>query len=256
MYPKLFKTAEERESNPGRESLILERLPQVKLIASRIHDKLPVSVCLDDLISAGVLGLIDAVDHFDPSLNVKLKTYAEHKIRGAILDSLRSLDWAPRNKRRKSKLIETAIISAERRLQRTAAEEEVSAELAISLKEYRQWLVEIRGINLVPMEQGGTGPGEGTDVLRFVSDEEDQWPSSLLERAELKRLVAEAIDRLPGVERTIVALYYQQELTLRQISRIVQLHETRVSQLKSQAVLRMRAALSGKWPTVGGSGAA
>jgi len=256
MYPKLSKTAEERESDPGRENLILDRLPQVKLIASRIHDKLPVSVCLDDLISAGVLGLIDAVDHFDPSLNVKLKTYAEHKIRGAILDSLRSLDWAPRNKRRKSKLIETAITSAEKRLQRTAVEEEVSAELAISIEEYRRWLVEIRGINLVPMEQGGMGPGEGTDVLRFISDEEDQWPSSLFERAELKRLVAATIDRLPEVERTIVTLYYQQELTLRQIARVVQLHETRVSQLKSQAVLRMRAALCGKWPTVGGSGAA
>jgi RNA polymerase sigma factor for flagellar operon FliA len=106
------------------------------------------------------------------------------------------------------------------------------------------------------MEQGGMGPGEGTDVLRFISDEEDQWPSSLFERAELKRLVAATIERLPDVERTIVTLYYQKELTLRQIARVVQLHETRVSQLKSQAVLRMRAALCGKWPTVGGSGAA
>jgi RNA polymerase sigma factor FliA len=247
---------EAREGSPGRDSLILDRLPQVKLIASRIHDKLPGSVCLDDLISAGVLGLIDAVDHFDPSLNVKLKTYAEHKIRGAILDSLRSLDWAPRNKRRKSKLIEAAITSAEKRLQRVVTEEEVSVELAVSLAEYRQWLVEIRGINLVPMEQGGTGPGEGTDVLRFISDDEDQWPSSLFERAELKRLVAAAIERLPEVERTIVTLYYHQELTLRRIARVVQLHETRVSQLKSQAVLRMRAALRARWPTVAGSGGA
>jgi RNA polymerase sigma factor FliA len=243
---------EAREGSPGRDSLILDRLPQVRLIASRIHDKLPGSVCLDDLISAGVLGLIDAVDHFDPTLNVKLKTYAEHKIRGAILDSLRSLDWAPRNKRRKSKLIEAAIISAEKRLQRVVSEEEVSAELMIPLGEYRQWLVEIRGINLVPMEQGGTGPGEGSDVLRFISDDEDQWPSSLFERAELKRLVAAAIDRLPEVERTIVTLYYHQELTLRRIARVVQLHETRVSQLKSQAVLRMRAALRARWPTIGG----
>jgi len=249
MYPKLSKSTQARESDPKRDGLILDHLPQVKLIASRIHDKLPGSVCLDDLISAGVLGLIDAVDHFDPSLNVKLKTYAEHKIRGAILDSLRSLDWAPRNKRRKSKLIEAAITAAEKKLQRSPVEEEVAAELSVTLEEYRQWLVEIRGINLAPMEQRGPGQGEGTDVLRFVSDDEEQWPSHLFERAELTRLVAATIERLPEIERTIMTLYYHQELTLRQIARVVQLHETRVSQLKSQAVLRMRAALRAKWPT-------
>lgn len=155
MYPKMSKSPDHGEPNPEREKRILEHLPQVKLVASRIHEKLPASVCLDDLVSAGVLGLIDAVDHFDPSLNVKLKTYAEHKIRGAILDSLRSLDWAPRNKRRKSKLIEAAITSAEKKLQRFPDEEEVAAELDIPLAEYRQWLVEIRGINLAPIEQGG-----------------------------------------------------------------------------------------------------
>ena len=249
MYTKLSKSPESGENDSERDRLILDHLPQVKLIASRIHDKLPGSVVLDDLISAGVLGLIDAVDHFDRSLNVKLKTYAEHKIRGAILDSLRSLDWAPRNKRRKSKLIEGAISTAEKKHQRTPTEEEVAEQLEISLKEYRRWLVEIRGINLAPMEQAGSGEGEGTDVLRFISDDEEQWPSSLFERSELSRLVATAIERLPEIERTIVTLYYRKELTLRQIAQIVHLHETRVSQLKSQAILRMRASLRAKWPS-------
>ena len=249
MYTKLSKNPESREHDSERDRLILEHLPQVKLIASRIHDKVPGSVVLDDLISAGVLGLIDAVDHFDRTLNVKLKTYAEHKIRGAILDSLRSLDWAPRNKRRKSKLIESAISKAEKKLQRTPTEEEVAEELEVSLAEYRRWLVEIRGINLAPMEQAGPGEGEGTDVLRFISDDEEQWPSNLFERSELSRLVATAIERLPEVERTIITLYYHKELTLRQIAQIVHLHETRVSQLKSQAVLHMRASLRAKWPT-------
>jgi RNA polymerase sigma factor for flagellar operon FliA len=150
MYTKL---ANQNEVSAGeRECLILEHLPQVKLIASRIHNKLPSSVVLDDLISAGVLGLIDAVDHFDRTMNVKLKTYAEHKIRGAILDSLRSLDWAPRNKRRKAKLIEQAIMESERRLQRAPTEEEVAITLEITLEEYRRWLVETRGINLAPIE--------------------------------------------------------------------------------------------------------
>jgi len=248
MYPKMTRTAPDRAANPEREERILQHLPQVRLIASRIHDKLPESVCLDDLISAGVLGLIDAVDHFDASLNVKLKTYAEHKIRGSILDSLRSLDWAPRNKRRKSKLIEAAISEQEKKLHRAPTEEEVSRQLGITLKEYRQWLVEIRGINLAPMEQGPTGDSEGANVLRFVSDDENDWPSKLFERSELRRLVAKTIDRLPEVERTIVSLYYGKEFTLRQIARIVSLHETRVSQLKSQAIVRMRATLKAKWP--------
>ena len=248
MYPKASKSTELLERDEERDQLILDHLPQVKLIASRIREKLPESVCLDDLVSAGVLGLIEAVDKFDPSLNVKLKTYAEHKIRGAILDSLRSLDWAPRNKRRKAKRIESAIVAAEKTLKRTPEEEEVASQLGVDIKEYRQWLVEVRGINLAPLEQGNPNDGEGTDLLRFVSDNEEEWPSQLFERAELEALIAGMIERLPTVERTIITLYYHKELTLRQISRIVHLHETRVSQLKSQAILRMRGAIHGKWP--------
>jgi len=242
------ETSNDAVATSVREQRILDHLPQVKLIASRMHDKLPESVMLDDLISAGVLGLIDAVDHFDESLNVKLKTYAEHKIRGAILDSLRSLDWAPRNKRKKSKQIEAAIQAREKILHRSPTEEEIAAHLDITLEEYRRWLVEIRGINLAPMEQGPTGDGEGSDVLRFVSDKEEDWPSAQFERAELRRLVSSTIERLPDVERTIVTLYYRREFTLREIAKVVSLHETRVSQLKSQAVLRMRTALKRRWP--------
>ena len=248
MYPKASQSPELLERDLEREKLILDHLQQVKLIASRIHDKLPESVMLDDLVSAGVLGLIEAVDKFDASLNVKLKTYAEHKIRGAILDSLRSLDWAPRNKRRKAKLIEAAISAAEKTLKRTAVEEEVAQQLGVSLEQYHQWLVEVRGINLAPLEQRGSADGEGTDLLRFVYDTDDEWPSQLFERSELERLVALTIERLPEIERTIITLYYHKEMTLRQIARIVSLHETRVSQLKSQAILRMRATLRAKWP--------
>src|SRR6185295_20014387 len=119
----------ERFSEIEREQLILDHLPQVRLIARRIQERLPENISLDDLISTGVLGLIAAIDHFDPAQNVKLKTYAEYKIRGAILDSLRSLDWAPRQKRRQAKQIDSAICAAEQRLKRTPAEDEVAAEL-------------------------------------------------------------------------------------------------------------------------------
>ena len=135
-----------------RERLILEHLPQVRLIARRIHESLPESVNLDDLISTGTIGLIAAIDRFDPTHNVKLKTYAEYKIRGAILDSLRGLDWAPRQQRKRSKQIEVAISAVEQRVHRAPAEEEIAQELRMTLEEYHEWLVDIRGVNLGSLE--------------------------------------------------------------------------------------------------------
>ncbi len=230
-----------------RERLILEHLPQVRLIARRIHEKLPESVSLEDLISTGILGLISAIDNFDPSLNVKLKTYAEYKIRGAILDTLRGLDWAPRQKRKKAKQIEAAIASAERRLHRAPEEEEIARELGLTLEEYHDWLTEVRGVSLGRLEQA-RGDEEGRDLLKFVADTEDGWPSRILERAELERLLAEGIRQMPAIERTVLSLYYYEELTLREIAAIVNLHESRISQLKSQAILRLRAWLEKRWP--------
>jgi RNA polymerase sigma factor for flagellar operon FliA len=234
-----------------REQLILEHLPQVRLIARRIHERLPESVSIDDLISTGILGLISAIDRFDASHNVKLKTYAEYKIRGAILDSLRGLDWAPRQQRRRAKQIESAIASAEQRLHRSPTEEEIASELGLSIAEYHEWLVEIRGLNLGSLEN--TSPDEeNRDVLRYVSGDEDTWPSRLLERSELKRLLAEAITKMPKVEQTVLSLYFHEELTLREISKILRLHESRISQLKSQAILRLRAYMEKRWPNTRG----
>jgi RNA polymerase sigma factor for flagellar operon FliA len=230
-----------------REQLILEHLPQVRLIARRIHERLPESVNLDDLVSTGVVGLISAIDRFDAAHNVKLKTYAEYKIRGAILDSLRGLDWAPRQQRKRSKQIEVAIISAEQRLHRSPGEDEIAAELGLSLEEYYGWLVEIRGLNLGSLENA-SGDEDNRDVLKFVSDDEDSWPSRLLERSELKKLLAEAISKMPDVEKTVLSLYYHEELTLREISKILHLHESRISQLKSQAILRLRSYMEKRWP--------
>lgn len=234
-------------SSEDREQLILEHLPQVRLIARRIHDRLPESVPLEDLISTGVVGLIAAIDRFDASHNVKLKTYAEYKIRGAILDSLRGLDWAPRQQRRRSKQIEAAISSAEQRLRRAPSEEEIAAELGVPLEEYHDWLAEVRGLTLGSLESGGADE-ENPDLLRFVTSDEEQWPSRQYERAELSRLLKACIERMPKTERVVLGLYYQDELTLREIARIVHLHESRVSQLKSQAVLRLRSFLQKKWP--------
>jgi len=232
-----------------REQLILEHLGQVRLIARRIHEKLPESVSLEDLISTGIVGLIAAVDNFDPSHNTKLKTYAEYKIRGAILDSLRGLDWAPRQKRKKAKQIEAAIAASEQRLQRMPAEDEIARELDVSLEEYREWLVEIRGVNLGSLEQTSAEGEETYDLLRYVADREENSPAQLLERGELEKLLAEAIERMPYVERTVLSLYYYEELTLREIAKVVELHESRVSQLKSQAIVRLRTYVEKRWPS-------
>ena len=230
-----------------REKLILDHLPQVRLIARRIHERLPESVNLEDLVSTGILGLIAAIDRFDPTHNVKLKTYAEYKIRGAILDSLRGLDWAPRQQRRRSKQIEMVVGTLEQGLSRSPSEEEIAAELDIPIEEYHDWLVEIRGLNLGSLESH-PAEEEGRSLLRFVADKEEDWPSELFEKAELRKILAQAISRMPYIERTVLGLYYQEELTLREISRVVKLHESRVSQLKTQAIVRLRAFMRKKWP--------
>ena len=233
-----------------RNSLILEHLPQVRLIARRIQERLPDSISLDDLISTGVLGLISAIDNFNPVHNVKLKTYAEYKSRGAILDSLRGLDWAPRQKRRKSKQIEAAIATAEQRLKGPPTEEDIAAELSITLEEYHGWLVEIRGLNLASLEYAGGD--QGRDLLHYLPDKGDNLPSLLLERAELERLLASSIELIPEIEQTVLSLYYHEELTLREIAQIVNLHESRISQLKSQAIVRLRSNLAQQWPVTRG----
>ena len=233
-----------------RERLILEHLPQVRLIARRIQERLPESVSLDDLVSTGVLGLISAIDNFDASHNVKLKTYAEYKIRGAILDSLRSLDWAPRQKRRKSKQIEAAIAVAEQRLHACPGEEEIAIELGITVDEYHEWLVEIRGLNVASLEYAGSE--QGRDLLHYLPDGADNLPSTLLERSELERLLAASIDCIPAIERTVLSLYFHEELTLREIAQVVNLHESRISQLKSQAILRLRGQMAAQWPAARG----
>jgi RNA polymerase sigma factor for flagellar operon FliA len=235
-----------------RERLILEHLPQVRLIARRIHERLPESVNLDDLISTGTIGLIGAIDRFDPRHNVKLKTYAEYKIRGAILDSLRGLDWAPRQQRKRSKQIEAAISTIEQQLHRAPTEDEIAKQLQLKLEEYHEWLVDIRGLNIGSLE-AVSPEGDGRSLLKYISDDEENWPSRMVEKSELQRLLASAIEKMPPTERIVISLYYHEELTLREISKIVDLHESRVSQLKSQAILRLRSYLEKRWPTERGA---
>ncbi|MCL6544857.1 MAG: FliA/WhiG family RNA polymerase sigma factor [Bryobacteraceae bacterium] len=247
MYPGV----QSEEACSERERLILEHLPQVRLIARRIHERLPDSVSLDDLISTGIVGLISAIDNFDPSQNVKLRTYAEYKIRGAILDSLRDLDWASRDRRKKAKQIEAAMASAEQRLGRAASEEEIAQDLGLTLEEYRQWLLDIQGLTLNSLDYSSERE-DARNLNELIADSDQNWPSHLLESRELERLLAEALERIPPVERTVLSLYYQEELTLREIAEVMNLHLSRISQLKSQAIMRLRTYLEKRWPMTRG----
>jgi len=231
-----------------RERLILDHLPQVRWIATRIHEKLSGGVSLEDLISTGVVGLINAVDSFDPSYNVKLKTYAEYRIRGAILDSIRGLDGVPGHHRKKLRQIDTAILAVEQREMRPPTDEEISRELGISVEEYRQWLDDVRGVTLGSLDVIPEN-GEGVSLLRYIADNAEDEPGRMFERAELERILEEAVTRMPYQERMILDLYYRQELTLREIGEIFGLHITRISQLKAQAVLRLRSHVTRIWPT-------
>jgi RNA polymerase sigma factor for flagellar operon FliA len=237
----------ETVSEDERERLILQHIPQVRLIARKIHERVPDSICFDDLFSAGVVGLINAIDNFDPRQNVKLRTYAEFRIRGAILDSLRETDWAPRLKRKQAREFEAAIARAEQRLRRTPEEAEIAAELDLGLDEYRQKLTEIEAINIGELEFS-RDENDASTALKYVSSPGDESPALALERAELERLIAASIDRIPKVEKTVLSLYFYEELTLREIAQIMGLHLSRVSQIKAQAILRVRTSVAKNWP--------
>jgi RNA polymerase sigma factor for flagellar operon FliA len=245
--PNIIAYAEPAATPGGhRERLILDHLPQVRWIATRVHERLPNCTSLEDLISIGIVGLINAIDNFDPSFNVKLKTYAEHKIRGAILDSIRGMDGVPAHKRKRLKQMQSAMDALEQRLQRTAAEEEIAAELSISLETYREWLLELRGITVGSLD-AATNSEDSRSLLHFVADQEDS-PARQLERSELERLIAGGLKKIPRTEGLVVDLYYRQELGIREIASILNIHITRVSQIKSQAILRLRNYVERHWP--------
>jgi len=241
-----YQTAPEADAALQREALVLQHLPQVRLIAKRIHDRLPDYISLDDLVSTGVVGLLAAIDNFNPSFNVQLNTYAERKIRFAILDGLRDMDWAPRELRKKSKLIEAAIHRVNQRAGREATEDEIAAELGISLENYFRWLGDVQSVELERLESADSEDG-GHQFLNFISGDPESIPSRIVERSELERLLALAIDRMPKIERTVLHLYYFEELTLREIAQIVDMHLSRVAQLRTQAILRLRSHLERVW---------
>ena len=227
-----------------RNRLLVERLPQVKYIAKRIHDRLPPHVLLEDLIHAGILGLIEAVQRFDPTRHVELKSYAKHRIHGAILDSLRDLDWSPRLLRRKARRIEEAHQRLRARLGYSPSESQLAEELGMSLDKFQHLLGELRGLDLrsLPSENREEGSERGVRNATPATTAED--PFSLCFRSEMKGLLSQAIAELPERERQLLALYYYEELTMKEVGAVLGIGEARVSQLHSTAIIRLRARMN------------
>lgn len=233
------------EELDGRNEVILHELPQVRYIAARIHERLPKHVPLEDLVSAGVIGLIDAHRKFDPGKDVQFKSFAKYRIRGAILDSLRELDWGSRPLRRKSREIEEAINRLEMRLGRTPLETEIAAELGLQIEQFHKLNTTLDGLGLVGQQVStARDPAELFDIVESApSPDEDPFQQCL--RNQMSGQLAEAIGRLPEREQTLLSLYYNEELTMEEVAQVLSIAESRVCQLHALALAKLRAALSG-----------
>lgn len=229
-------------SGTERDRLIVQHLPMVRFIARRIHERLPQHVDVEELVSAGVVGLIDAVAKFDGRKQVQFKSYAQFRIRGAILDSLRLLDWSPRELRRKARAIEEAVRALTSQLGRAPGEVEVAAEMGVSLSAYQQLLgelksLEIGSLNLERNEESGE------EELAYVPGPATDNPLFQCLQGEMRDRLAAAIDTLPERERLVLTLYYYEELTMKEIALTLDLVESRISQIHSSAVLHLRSVL-------------
>jgi RNA polymerase sigma factor FliA len=226
-----------------REQLLLEHLPQVKYIARRIHDRLPAQVPLDDLIHAGVVGLIDAVEKFDPRKNVQLKSYAKFRIRGAILDSLREMDWSPRHLRRQARRIEEVHRDLKLRLGRAATEPELAVELGMTLDDFQHLLGELRGLDLGSLQAESMDPQSDEDAVGNRPGGTEKDPFFLCLDGEIRSHIATALEDLDEKEKQVVTLYYLEELTMKEVGAVLGVGESRISQIHSAAIIRLRARL-------------
>ncbi len=225
-----------------QERVLLEHLPIVRYLARRIHERLPQHVDIEDLVSAGVVGLMDAFAKFDPAKKVQFRSYAQFRIRGAILDSLRMLDWSPRELRRKGRAVEEAIRALTARLGRAPGEAEVAAELETSLGEYQQLLGDLKGLEIGTLHVE-RNENSGEEELAYVPGRQEEDPLFRCLRGELEERLTEAIARLPDRERLVMTLYYYEEMTMREIGLALGVVESRISQVHASAVLHLRAAL-------------
>jgi RNA polymerase sigma factor for flagellar operon FliA len=234
---------EEQKLNPKvRGKIINEFAPLIKYIASRIAIRLPPHIDLNDLINAGVIGLIDAIEKFDAGKQIKFKTYAEFRIRGAILDELRSMDWVPRSVRQKARKVEDAYTRLEYSLGRPASDDEVAQEMNVDIDTFHRLLSDTASVSLLSLDDLGEDDSDLSkrNLLEFIIQDNKDWPSHKIRYAEVSTMVAKAIQSLPEKERMVISLYYYDELTMKEIGHVLKFTESRVSQIHTKAILRLR----------------
>ncbi|MCH5250712.1 MAG: FliA/WhiG family RNA polymerase sigma factor [Lachnospiraceae bacterium] len=237
---KLWEEYGKTASPEVREKIILEYAPLVKMVAGRLSMYLGYNVEYEDLVSYGVFGLIDAIDKFDALKDVKFETYASLRIRGAILDQIRKMDWIPRTIRQKQKKIDAAIREIETKYGRSATDEEIAKSLGITNDEYVDWQSQMKITNVVSLneflEQGSEIPSDNS----YNRSSQFDGPEEVIERDELKNKLAESLELLTEKEKKVIVLYYYEELTLKEISSILEVSESRISQLHTRALQKMR----------------
>ena len=243
---ELWKEYRKTRSPDLRDKIIRQYMPLVKYVAGKVGVGMPSSVEFDDLVGFGQFGLLDAIEKFDPDKNVKFKTYAVTRIRGAIFDELRQLDWVPRSVRQKSREIEDTIGDLEARLGRTASDAEIAGKLGVSEEEYQQTVMKLSGTSVLSLNDVWYS---GNDNDHMSIGDSIESPSSLnpdviVEREEIRKIIIQAINELPEKEKMVIVLYYHEDLTFKEIGQVLEVSESRISQLHTKANLRLRAKLT------------
>jgi RNA polymerase sigma factor for flagellar operon FliA len=238
-----------------RDRLILTYAPLVKYVAGKLGSGLPAHVEEGDLVSYGLLGLIGAIERFDPTRDIKFETYAIARIKGSIIDELRSMDWVPRSVRARARDIERAIAALEAKLKRAPTDEEIAERLGITEEEFQDSLMEISRTSIAALDelwQSSTSGGDPVALIDTIEDPQAAEPQAAMAHTELREALGEAIARLPEREKLVVTLYYYEELTLREIGEVLSVTESRVSQLHTKAILRLKARLGSSRPGTDG----
>jgi len=240
---KLYRRTQDRKI---RDYFVRQYAPLVKYVAGKIALGMPQNVEFDDLVGFGVFGLFDAIDKFDPGKHVKFKTYAVTRIRGAIFDELRTIDWVPRSVRQKAREVEETVRRLEAAHGRAATDEEIASAMALDLKEFQQMMLKISGTSMLSLHDIWY-TGEDNDKISIADSIESPGslnPDTIVEKEEIKRVIVAAIKELPEKEKKVLVLYYYEDLTLREIGEVLEVTESRVSQLHTKAIMRLRAKLT------------
>ncbi|RME89083.1 MAG: RNA polymerase sigma factor WhiG [Candidatus Hydrogenedentota bacterium] len=243
---ELWKEYVKTKDTAIRDYFIHKYAPLVKYVAGKVAVGMPHNVEFDDLVSYGTFGLLDAIEKFDPDKEVKFKTYAMTRIRGSIFDELRTIDWIPRSIRQKAKEVEKIIGELENKLGRTVEDEEIAAELDLSLPEFHELVSKISGMSMVSLNDLWYGNDEEGDIsfMDTIESPANLNPDVMVEREEIKNQIVEAIQKLPDREKKVIVLYYYEDLTLKEIGEVLEVTESRVSQLHTKAIMRLRGRLS------------